>query len=79
MIRVKRKALIEARVRAGLSQRAMAKRIGKSSGYLSQVERGRKRVSPQAAKDICDVLGVPFFDELFEIDPSFSSEATRTA
>jgi len=78
MIRVKRKALIEARVRAGLSQRAMAKRIGKSSGYLSQVERGRKRVSPQAAKDICDVLGVPF-DELFEIDPSFSSQATRTA
>jgi len=56
----------------------MAKRIGKSSGYLSQVERGRKRVSPQAAKDICDVLGVPF-DELFEIDPSFSSQATRTA
>lgn len=78
MIRVKCKALVEARIRAGLSQRELAKRLGKSSGYLSQIERGRKGVSPKAAKDICDVLGVPF-DELFDIECPSTPEATMTA
>lgn len=76
MIRPRIEALIKARIEAGLTQRAMNRKLGKSSGYMSLVENGRSNVSPESAKQICELLGRRF-DELFYID--YSSQATRTA
>lgn len=78
MIIVKTAALREARIKAGLTGRAMSRKLGKSSSYISQVERGMISVSPQASRDICQLLDLPF-EALFELDHSSSSQATRTA
>ena len=50
--------LLERRRLLGLSQSAMAKRLGMSRNYLSQIERGTKRnISAKFRDAIADVLG----------------------
>ncbi|NPV71133.1 MAG: helix-turn-helix transcriptional regulator [Firmicutes bacterium] len=66
MLLVKTKQLAETRIRAGLSQRALAKKCGLSGAYLSQLERSQRAPSPQVARRLCDVLQAEF-DTLFEI------------
>ncbi|PZN04869.1 helix-turn-helix transcriptional regulator [Thermaerobacter composti] len=78
MIRARTQRLVEARVKAGFSQRAFARFVGVSSGYMSQIELGRRNVSPAVAKRICEALGVGF-DELFELDVEDRSTARDSA
>lgn len=66
LLRLKTDRLIEYRIKAGLSQRSLAKRSGLSSAYVSQLESGNRTPSPKVAKLLCESLGVQF-DELFEI------------
>lgn len=72
LLRIKPDAFTRARIRAGLSQRALGRAIGKSSGYISLVERQKLGVSPKAAKQICEVLGVDL--EAIFVLPSSGSE-----
>lgn len=65
MIKTRLQRLIETRIRAGLSQRALAKAAGISSGYMTQIEGGDRGPSPAVAKRICAALGANF-DDLFE-------------
>ncbi|MGB9866743.1 MAG: helix-turn-helix domain-containing protein [Bacillota bacterium] len=67
--------LIELRIRSGLSQRALAKKCGLSSTYISQLESGDRAPSPRAAKVLCEALGVDF-DTLFTIEPRRVEEAS---
>ena len=66
MLLVKAKQLAEMRIKAGLSQRALAKKCGLSGAYLSQLERSRRAPSPRVARRLCDELHAEF-DALFEI------------
>lgn len=72
-IRVKVPQLIEARVRAGLSQRALARAAGISSGYMAQIEAGTHDPSPAVAKRLCDALGLTF-DDLFDLEGTAASK-----
>jgi len=47
------------RLLAQVSQRYLAKVSGVSDSYLSQVERGRYRPSPQVVKSLAQAFGIP--------------------
>ncbi len=59
-IKTNRQALIELRIREGLSQRQLAKRIGCSGVTICQIESGERNPSPRMAKRIAEALGVTF-------------------
>lgn len=48
--------LIEARGRAGLSQRQLAARIGKCASHITMIERGQRRVDTLEFMAIADAL-----------------------
>lgn len=52
-------ALATIRIQQGKSQRALARELGISSGYLSSIESELKIPSPAVAKRIADALGCP--------------------
>jgi len=52
-------ALMTIRIQQGKSQRALAREVGISSGYLSDVEAEKKIPSPGVAKRLADALGCP--------------------
>lgn len=47
-----------ARVAAGLSMEEAARYLGIPSGYLSEIESGKRRVSPERAEQIAELYGV---------------------
>ena len=47
-----------------ISQNELARRVGISSGYLSQIMRGAAHPSPQVRRDLLRVLSLDF-DDLF--------------
>lgn len=49
----------EARIAAGLSQEALAKRLGVSQRTVSTWETGRVALTVRRAKRVADILGVP--------------------
>lgn len=66
IIQIKLNQFIETRIKAGFTQRALARATGLTSGYMSQLERGDRHPSPQTAKKICQALDVEF-EDLFEL------------
>lgn len=62
------------RLARGLSVAALAKAIGKSIGYVSQIERGRSEVSISTLKAISDELGVQISWFFQGYDPRVPSE-----
>jgi transcriptional regulator with XRE-family HTH domain len=55
---VVRQVLIDARRGAGLSQRQLAARLGKSGSHVAMIERGQRRVDLLEFCRIADSLGV---------------------
>ena len=53
-----REVLIEARHGAGLSQRALAARLGKTGSHVAMIERGQRRVDLLEFCRIAESLGV---------------------
>ena len=51
-----------------LSQNELARRVGLTSGYLSQLINGRKHPSPRTRLRLQQVLGVTEFDDLFVME-----------
>lgn len=54
------KQLRQARVEAGLSQKDVAKRVGKSQSYVSKLESGQRRVDVIQLKDFVKVYKKEF-------------------
>lgn len=52
-------ALATIRIQQGKSQRALARELGISSGYLCSIEKEIKIPSPAMAKRLADALGCP--------------------
>ncbi|MHB1685511.1 MAG: helix-turn-helix domain-containing protein [Bacilli bacterium] len=73
LIIVKVDEFTRARIVKGLSQRDLARDVDYSIAYVSQLERGHRHPSPQAAQQFCKVLGRTF-DELFRVDKVHKSE-----
>lgn len=47
------------RITLGIPQTDLARRVGISAGFLSNIEAGRKQPSPSTTRRIADHLGVP--------------------
>lgn len=56
-----RRLLIETRTRAGLSQTALAKRLGRPQSYVSKFEQGERRLDVVELFEITDALQVDGF------------------
>lgn len=63
--RLLRETLYEARLRSGMTQRALARRLGKSNSHVSQIESGQRRVDTLEFYLIARSIGVEPVD-LFE-------------
>ena len=61
---VKTNKLVELRIKQGLSQIDLARGVGITSGYMSQIESGLSTPSPKVAKLIAEVLRADF-DTIF--------------
>ncbi len=62
-------ALLRAtRERAGLTQYALAQRLGRSQSYVGKCEMGERRLDLVQLRDFCLALDVPFleFVQMFE-------------
>lgn len=77
LILVKVDEFARARIVKGLSQRELAQQVGYSVAYVSQVERGMRHPSPQAAWQFCAVLEKTF-DDLFCLLNIHKSEQKNT-
>lgn len=73
LILVKVDEFTRARIVNGLSQRELAQQVDYSVAYVSQLERGMRHPSPQAARQFCAVLGAKF-DDLFCLTSVHKSE-----
>jgi transcriptional regulator with XRE-family HTH domain len=70
---VLRRMLRDARERAGLTQVDVSKSIGKSQTFLSDVERGVRRLDVIELWEICQAMGVDLSDFIAQ----FQAELTR--
>lgn len=64
-VRLKAEAVWELLNRLNLTQNELARRIGRSSGYLSQLINGERCPSAETRRRLMRVLGVSDFDVLF--------------
>ena len=62
-------AIREARIRKGLSTRALGESAGLNAGTINRVENGKRSPSPKTANKICVALGREL-DDLFELKES---------
>ena len=53
-----RKALVQARRHAGLTQVALAKKLGRPQSFVSKFERGERRLDVPEFLDVARALGV---------------------
>ena len=61
---VRTNKLVELRIKQGLSQIELARGVGITGGYMSQIESGLSTPSPKVAKLIAEVLRTDF-DTIF--------------
>ena len=67
-IRLRVEALWERLNRLNLTQNELARRIGRSSGYLSLLVNGERSPSAETRRRLMQVLGVSDFDVLFVME-----------
>lgn len=57
-----------AREKAGLSQRAVAARIGKPQSYIHKWECGQRQLNLIDLRDVCVALDIPIVEFVRELD-----------
>ena len=56
------KHLKEARIKVGLTQSELAKRLGQSQSFVSKYERGERRIAVIELRYFCKAMGISFHD-----------------
>ena len=67
-VRLRAETVWELLNRLNQTQNELARRIGRSSGYLSQLINGERFPSAETRRRLMDVLGVSDFDVLFVME-----------
>jgi len=67
-VRLRRDRILLILARRNYSQNGLARSLGISSGYMSQLMKGVRRPSPRLRRKMLGVLQMKDFDELFEIE-----------
>ena len=65
---LKAQALWDLLQRLNISQNELARAMGTTSGYLSQIISGKRCASPDMRRRLLSALGNPPFDDLFILD-----------
>lgn len=60
--------LRELRLEAGITQTELSARLGRSQSFVSDVERGGRRLDIIELRDICGHFGQPFVEVLAEFE-----------
>lgn len=63
-----RRSLREHRLKAGLTQSELSDQLGRSQSFVSDVERGVRRLDVVELRDICQLLGVNFIAFLQDLE-----------
>ena len=71
-VRLKAEEVWELLNRLNLTQNELARRIGRSSGYLSQLINGERCPSAETRRRLMQVLGVSDFDDLFVLEKVYA-------
>lgn len=62
-----RLALVQARIDAGLTQKALAKQLGRATSYVSKYETGERKLRIGYFVKICDVLDLDARREIMRV------------
>ncbi|MGB9813488.1 MAG: helix-turn-helix transcriptional regulator [Thermovenabulum sp.] len=65
----------------GITQTYIARKMGKTCGWYSNIERGNRKLSAEDAKKIADILGVDIKEIFFEneLNATFNEPEQKTA
>lgn len=77
-VRLNCRAVWEHMARQNMSQNELARRIGISSGHLSQLVNGQRNASPSLRKCLLKILPGASFDEIFIIESEIPSISAQT-
>ena len=58
----------EIRKAKGITQAYITQKLGKSTGWLNNIEKGRRNINPNELKKIADILETPI-DNFFKTEP----------
>ena len=67
-VRLRSPVLLALVARRNYSQNGLARGLGVSSGYMSQLLRGKRLPSPQMREKLMKFVGIEDFDELFIVE-----------
>lgn len=68
----------ELRISSGRTQTELSTLLGRSQSFISDIERGNRRIDVLELRDICSHLGVEFIEAIAEIDRQISQlQSTR--
>ncbi|MBL3747360.1 helix-turn-helix domain-containing protein, partial [Mycobacteroides abscessus subsp. massiliense] len=71
--------LIAMRTRAGLSQRALAQKIGVSQALVSRIERGQADLTPELSESLAEALGVPIGEVIAAVESTNYSASAASS
>lgn len=66
--------LVNSRKESGVSQRELAKRVGRTQGYVSKVESGSQRMDVIELLDYCQAIGTQASILIFKLEASISKD-----
>lgn len=66
--KILRELVREERVRAGVTQADLSMRLGRSQSFVSDVERGVRRLDVLELRDMCQVLDRDFLEVVAELE-----------
>jgi len=64
---------------AGLNQRELAERLGRSVLYVSRCERGERRVDVIELRALCAAIGVPVGEFVRQLDTTLQQSGNQQA
>ena len=69
--------LKDARLKAGLSQKDIAERIGETQSFVSKCERGERRIDVLELRVWCDAIGLNLSFFIANLEKNLSGEKSR--
>lgn len=65
----------EIRIGANLTQTELSAKLGRSQSFLSDVERGTRRLDILELRDLCALVGIPFLEAITELERRIARQA----
>lgn len=73
-----RELIRELRVEQGVTQETLSEQLGRSQSFVSDIERGVRRIDALELRDLCQLLDTDLPDFIAELEQRLSATARRT-